>query len=96
MNEPKRRGRPPKLLAPPVVEQRFSTFPAVLADGALLVDPSEAVQVHVDPFTTRLAQAYANRVWSGQSPDAPRAWRIERVRLALEGQNLPFEGVVLP
>jgi hypothetical protein len=51
------------------------------------------VKLHSD---AERAQAYALRVWSGQSIDAPRAWRIERVKLALEGQNLPFEGVVLP
>lgn len=43
-----------------------------------------------------LAQAYAMRVWAGQSEDAPRDWRIERVKQALEGQNMQFEGVVLP
>lgn len=43
------------------------------------------------------AQAYAMRVWSGQSPTVmPRSERINRVKLALEGQNLPFDGVTLP
>lgn len=36
------------------------------------------------------------RVWNGQSITAPRPWRIERVKAALEGQGLSFEGVVLP
>jgi hypothetical protein len=41
------------------------------------------------------AQAYAERVWNGQNRDIPRGERLDRVRRALEGQNLPFEGVVL-
>jgi hypothetical protein len=49
----------------------------------------------VDPCA-EAAQAYANRVWHGQSPDIKRAERIERVKRALAGQNLPFEGVTLP
>lgn len=53
------------------------------------------VQV-VEPSAAERAQAYADRVWAGQSPDAPRAWRVERVRLALEGQGMTMEGVVLP
>lgn len=69
MNEPKRRGRPPKLLELPVVD----------------VQPQS-----IDP-----AQAYANRVWSGQSDHVPRNERLERVRKALEGQGLSMEGVVL-
>ena len=42
------------------------------------------------------AQAYADRVWAGQSISALRSWRIERVKAALEGQGLPFDGVELP
>lgn len=82
MNEPKRRGRPPK--AKPCaecgqVEGHYDDCPA----GLGVVAPSPA-------------QAYADRVWCGQSVSADRAWRVERVRAALEGQGLPFEGVVLP
>lgn len=96
----KRRGRPPKLIALPVacpecgrVEGHYDdcslglgvAAPSMLA-GAKDQAAYEAVK----------AQAYANRVWSGQSPDVKRAERIERVKRALAGQNLPFEGVVLP
>lgn len=42
------------------------------------------------------AQAYALRVWRGQSVSADRPWRIQRVKEALAGQNLPFDGVELP
>ncbi len=42
------------------------------------------------------SQAYAMRVWSGQSVDVPPAERKERVFNALRGQNLPTDGVVFP
>lgn len=40
-------------------------------------------------------QAYALRVWDGQSPDVPVIERCARVVAALRGQNLPCD-VVLP
>ena len=42
------------------------------------------------------SQAYAMRVWSGQSVDIPPAERKERVFNALRGQNLPTDGIVFP
>lgn len=39
------------------------------------------------------ALAYAMRVWSGQSVDLPVKERLSRVICALEGQNLPTEGI---
>ena len=42
------------------------------------------------------AQAYAMRVWSGQSIDVPRAERIERCMNALRVQNLSTDGIVFP
>lgn len=42
------------------------------------------------------AQAYAMRVWGGQSVDVPPAERIERCMNALRGQNLPTDGIVFP
>ena len=40
-------------------------------------------------------QIYAMRVWDGQSVDVPVHERLERVRNALNGQNLPHDGVIL-
>jgi hypothetical protein len=54
------------------------------------------VMLTTDDTERAVAQAYANRVWAGQSPDVKRDERIARVKRALAGQNLPFEGVVLP
>jgi hypothetical protein len=42
------------------------------------------------------AQAYALRVWGGQSVDVPRAERIERCMNALRGQNLSTENIIFP
>lgn len=67
MNEPKRRGRPPKAAA----EQAEQTE-----------------MVELSP-----SQAYADRVWAGQSTSLPRAERIARCIAALEGQGLPTDGL---
>lgn len=42
------------------------------------------------------SDAYAARVWAGQSVDVPRAERIARVLAALKGQGLPTDGVKIP
>lgn len=42
------------------------------------------------------AQAYALKVWDGQSPDLPRHERISRVRLALVGQCMSAAAIDLP
>jgi len=84
VNEPKRRGRPPKV----------ATVPHV--NGATTREPEDVIPAKDDgEFVRRQAQAYARRVWDGQSVSAERAWRIDRVRAALEGQGLPFDGVKL-
>lgn len=54
----------------------------------------DEVDAVVDADLAR-AQDYASRVWAGQSPSESRTWRLERVRLALEGQGLSMDGVVL-
>jgi hypothetical protein len=42
------------------------------------------------------AQAYALRVWSGQTDTIPRNERLRRVEAALTGQGMTMEGVELP
>jgi hypothetical protein len=95
MNEPKRRGRPPKariegadVVALPVVDAHIESIKLPLATSLAKI---EAAQRDVSA-----AQAYALRVWNGQSPNVPRNERIRRVMAALNGQNLPTEGVELP
>jgi hypothetical protein len=101
MNEPKRRGRPPnkaKVEGASITPEmaRELTQEAVAADKAANADHPvyEVVGRRTDMHD--IAQAYALRVWNGQSPDVKREEKIRRVKLALEGQNLPFEGVELP
>jgi len=50
----------------------------------------------VEPSTNDAAQAYAMRVWGGQSVDVPKHERIERCMNALRGQNLPTDGITFP
>lgn len=88
MTEQKRRGRPPKVDAEKL-KQDIPTLLSVVKVSGCDAD-TQAVAVSC------IAQAYADRVWAGQSPSALRSWRIERVKAALEGQNLPFDGVELP
>ena len=80
MSEQKRRGRPPKDEAEAIT--RSASDLATHIDG--------------DVLRAAAAQAYADRVWAGQSISMSREWRIERVKAALEGQGLPFDGVELP
>jgi hypothetical protein len=72
MNEPKRRGRPPK----------------VIAEGSY-------VRV-VEGSAPSPAQAYANRIWDGQSVSLSLHERLGRIAAALEAQGLSMEGVELP
>jgi hypothetical protein len=104
MNEPKRRGRPPKAKPEPKVEGAMAV--GCVACGqtgghyddcpvGLGVMESKDVVLMEEALGINPAQAYANRVWKGQSPDVPRAERLERVKRALDGQGLSMEGVVL-
>lgn len=56
---------------------------------------SKEQQARYDDFCAR-SQAYAMRVWAGQSVDVPPAERKERVFNALRGQNLSTDGIVFP
>jgi hypothetical protein len=113
MNEPKRRGRPPKakLLQPINAKVEGADAPKCPECGwvvghyddcsvgmgvASAKEQIGAMQAEVvNIWADSRAQAYALRVWNGQNRDLPRSERLDRVRRALEGQNLPFEGVVL-
>ena len=55
--------------------------PAKVAAGELPIDNA--------------AQAYANRIWEGQSPDLPVSDRIARIRAALTAQGMDTN-VTLP
>lgn len=104
MNEPKRRGRPPKALPPETV--KFLAHADALAVAQSELDAAVAAGTPLTPSQERLkrdnerddrqaAQHYARRVWNGQSPDVPRNERLRRVAKALEGQGLSMEGVEL-
>lgn len=102
MNEHKRRGRPPKAKA--ISEPHINGDESREPEDVLPVKADEmtAREAFATVFTpkleaaaSQLAQAYALRVWNGQTPDLPRVVRLERVRKALEGQGLSMEGVEL-
>jgi hypothetical protein len=109
MNEPKRRGRPPKakLLQPsePNAKVEGADAPKCPECGWVVGHYDDCpvgmgvmarkVEAVAELVEMNKAQAYALRVWNGQNRDLPRSERLDRVRRALEGQNLPFEGVVL-
>ncbi len=71
--------------APPIVIERVEPVSFTPKDvGAILLSRHLA------------AQAYATRVYEGQSVDVPHAERIARIARALAGQGLSMEGVTLP
>lgn len=89
MNEPKKRGRPPKSRGEQIAEEAVAkALPSLGAEIEAAVLASMAA-------SNAAAQAYAERVWAGQSVDVPRKERLERVRKALEGQGLSMDGVTL-
>jgi hypothetical protein len=129
MNEPKRRGRPPKakLLQPSepnakvegadapkcpecgwvvghyddcpvgmgVDHPTYVDVDGVVHQSSTMLGIKREIEAALLDGLHQQAQAYALRVWNGQNRDLPRSERLDRVRRALEGQNLPFEGVVL-
>lgn len=58
--------------------------------------PAKVVVIETPVVGESASQAYAMRVWSGQSVDVPPAERKERVFNALRGQNLPTDGIIFP
>ena len=99
MNEPKKRGRPSKAeIAAREANARVEGSEWVVTD-IKVEGPVVVETVHLNPEThtpLQSAQAYALRIWAGQSPSELRSWRIQRVKEALEAQGLSFEGVELP
>ncbi len=90
MTEPKRRGRPPKTEQASQPEETVAAF--TQATG--IVNPASTPLS--ESFKNNAAQAYALRVWNGQTPTIPRNERLRRVEAALQGQGMTMEGVVLP
>lgn len=103
MTEPKKRGRPPR--AKPEMNARVEGGSVGCAEcgqavghyddcslgmGVMTLKEPAAASVSMSP-----AQAYALRVWNGQSPEVHREERLRRVKLALDGQGLSMEGVEL-
>jgi hypothetical protein len=107
MNEPKRRGRPPKAKPEPNARIEGQDAPSCPECGRVvghyddcgvgITGPVLNGDTHREPETVlpSKAQAYALRVWNGQNRDLPRSERLDRVRRALDGQGLSMEGVVL-
>lgn len=58
--------------------------------------PAKVAVIETPVVGESASQAYAMRVWSGQSVDVPPAERKERVFNALRGQNLPTDGIIFP
>ena len=79
----RRVGRPRKVAS---VEE-FISMP--------VIEPVTLEPVMLEPDTKAKAQEYADRVWAGQSISEHTAWRVQRVREALAGQNLPCDGVIV-
>lgn len=81
----RRVGRPRK--AEPAVEGGDVSYapPVVL----------EVVNVMPDITPSPFAQAFAKKVWDAQTPTEPRAWRLERVALAMANRGFSMEGIEL-
>ena len=110
MNEPKRRGRPPKAKPNAQIEGadkgcadcgqvvgHYDDCPVGMGVLTKVLEQATVeLRVEVDrQLPGYAAQAYANRVWAGQGHDVPRSERLKRVKIALDGQGLSMEGVVL-
>ena len=95
-----KRGRPAKAKQNQPTTER--TMADVIAEQDAMKGSGEVLNgVYYPPSPNEkaqcaYAQAYAMRVWDGQSVDIPPAERKERVFNALRGQNLPTDGIVFP
>lgn len=103
MNESKKRGRPSKA---EIAAREAATHhngdesrepeDVLPMKGVVVVKDEMPTPAHWIPRDVKIAQAYAERVWAGQSDSVPRNERLRRVAKALEGQGLSMEGVILP
>jgi hypothetical protein len=101
MNEPKKRGRPTnaEIAARDAAKQLPNSVPAINGDTSGQLERVEDERATEAPPASDLrerAQAYAMRVWSGQSVNVGRAERIARCERALIDQGLPADGVSYP
>jgi hypothetical protein len=100
MTEPKKRGPKPKCkeCGRKEGDGHYDDCPVglgVAPDVVIEVKTASGVVTVEFPDAVERAQAYAERVWNGQSDTVIRQERLERVKRALEGQGLSMEGVVL-
>ena len=108
MNEPKRRGRPPKDKGEQWLADRMAA--GLAADAGITFDagddrippvfveertPAGVIVITETPQPER-AQAYALRIWAKQSISLSHHECLGRIAAALEAQGLSMEGVVLP
>lgn len=92
MNEPKKRGRPSKA----EIQARAEDLTAEAMGGITAEDFDRPIySSQSSEFARRKAQAYARKVWDGQSPNLSRDERLGRVRRALESQGMSMEGIEL-
>jgi hypothetical protein len=79
VNEPKRRGRPPKADPVGVTRDEYDAIPTEILPMA----------------GNAAAQLYAERMWAGQSISLSRHERLGRIAAALQAQGMSMEGVTL-
>jgi hypothetical protein len=93
MSEPKKRGRPTNAQREAKAALlRVGTVPVMNGDTSR--EPEDVIEAQT--LQSERAQAYALKVWAGQSHELKRAERIARVERALQGQSLPTDGIRYP
>jgi hypothetical protein len=96
MTEPKKRGRPSKadIAARGQVPHINGDTSREPEDVIALVLPVVETPLVADALDR--AQAYAMKVWAGQSDSIDRNERIARIERALAGQGLPHDAIQYP
>jgi hypothetical protein len=99
MTEPKRRGRPTNAER----EAKAALLQGHVVNGDTSREPEDVIAlvlpaVDTPPVvnTSDRAQAYAMKVWAGQSDSIDRNERIARIERALAGQGLPHHAIQYP